>query len=94
MDKIKSPIGRIFIHLVLILFAIYSLVPFFWTTLPGTLKTSIGPVDGCAANAPGRPTGARPFPASRWSAGIIGNTSTNRDHGEQVRWNWTARGLW
>ncbi|NCF69765.1 MAG: hypothetical protein GWP61_27785, partial [Chloroflexi bacterium] len=33
MDRVTSPIGRVFIHLVLILFAIYSLVPFFWTTL-------------------------------------------------------------
>lgn len=33
MDKVKSPIARIFIHASLIFFAIYSLVPFFWTTL-------------------------------------------------------------
>jgi len=33
MDKVKSPLGRIFIHGVLILFAIYSFIPFFWTTL-------------------------------------------------------------
>ena len=33
MEKVKSPIGRVFIHLALILFAIYSIVPFFWTTL-------------------------------------------------------------
>jgi len=33
MDKVKSPIGRIFIHATLIFFAIYSLVPFLWTTL-------------------------------------------------------------
>jgi multiple sugar transport system permease protein len=33
MDKVKSPLGRLSIHLILILFAIYSLVPFFWTTL-------------------------------------------------------------
>jgi len=33
MEKIKSPIGRVFIHVVLILFAIYSLVPFMWTAL-------------------------------------------------------------
>jgi multiple sugar transport system permease protein len=31
MEKIKSPIGRVFIHLILILFSIYSLVPFYWT---------------------------------------------------------------
>jgi multiple sugar transport system permease protein len=33
MEKVKSPIGRVFIHLILVLFAIYSLVPFYWTTL-------------------------------------------------------------
>ncbi len=33
MEKVKSPVGRIFIHVVLILFAIYSLVPFYWTAL-------------------------------------------------------------
>ncbi|MBC8330519.1 MAG: carbohydrate ABC transporter permease [Anaerolineae bacterium] len=33
MEKIKSPIGRVFIHITLFLFAIYSLVPFVWTTL-------------------------------------------------------------
>lgn len=33
MEKVKSPIGRVFIHLALILFAIYSIVPFFWTFL-------------------------------------------------------------
>jgi ABC-type glycerol-3-phosphate transport system permease component len=33
MDRVTSPIARVFIHLALILFAIYSLVPFFWTTL-------------------------------------------------------------
>jgi ABC-type glycerol-3-phosphate transport system permease component len=33
MEKVKSPMGRVFIHLALILFAIYSFVPFFWTTL-------------------------------------------------------------
>jgi multiple sugar transport system permease protein len=33
MEKVKSPIGRIFIHLALILFAFYSFVPFFWTAL-------------------------------------------------------------
>jgi len=33
MEKIKSPIGRAFIHLTLILFAIYSTVPFLWTFL-------------------------------------------------------------
>ena len=40
MEKIKNPIGRVFIHLTLILFAIYSLVPFYWTTLQSfkTLK--------------------------------------------------------
>ena len=33
MDKVKSPLGRVMIHATLILFAIYSLLPFFWTTL-------------------------------------------------------------
>jgi multiple sugar transport system permease protein len=33
MDKVKSPTGRVFIHVILILFTIYSLVPFLWTTL-------------------------------------------------------------
>ena len=33
MDKIKSLKGRILIHTTLTLFAIYSIVPFFWTTL-------------------------------------------------------------
>ncbi|MEM7333678.1 MAG: carbohydrate ABC transporter permease [Chloroflexota bacterium] len=33
MEKVQNPIGRIFIHAALILFAIYSIVPFFWTTL-------------------------------------------------------------
>lgn len=40
MDKIKHPLGRLFIHGVLILFAIYSIVPFYWTTIQSfkTLK--------------------------------------------------------
>ena len=40
MDKINNPAGRAAIHLALILFAIYSIVPFFWTTLQSfkTLK--------------------------------------------------------
>ena len=33
MDRVKSPSGRLLIHLGLILFAFYSIVPFFWTTL-------------------------------------------------------------
>lgn len=33
MDKVKSPAGRVLIHVTLILFAIYSFVPFFWTAL-------------------------------------------------------------
>ena len=33
MDKIKSPTGRVFIHVALILFAVYSIIPFFWTAL-------------------------------------------------------------
>lgn len=40
MEKVKSPFGRVLIHATLILFAIYSLVPFYWTTLQSfkTLK--------------------------------------------------------
>ncbi|WP_420628510.1 carbohydrate ABC transporter permease [Candidatus Leptofilum sp.] len=40
MEKITNPIGRTFIHVALILFAVYSIVPFFWTTLQSfkTLK--------------------------------------------------------
>lgn len=40
MEKIKSPLGRALIHLALILFAIYSLLPFYWTLLQSfkTLK--------------------------------------------------------
>ena len=33
MDRVQNPRGRLFIHIVLLLFAIYSLVPFWWTTL-------------------------------------------------------------
>ena len=33
MDKIKNPVGRVLIHLALVLFAVYSLVPFYWTTM-------------------------------------------------------------
>jgi multiple sugar transport system permease protein len=33
MEKIKSPTGRVFIHMALILFSIYSMVPFLWTFL-------------------------------------------------------------
>lgn len=33
MEKVQNPIGRILIHAALTLFAIYSIVPFFWTTL-------------------------------------------------------------
>jgi ABC-type glycerol-3-phosphate transport system permease component len=33
MEKIRSPLGRVLIHLGLILFSIYSLIPFYWTTL-------------------------------------------------------------
>ena len=33
MDKVKSPLGRMLIHLALILFAVYSLVPFYWTAM-------------------------------------------------------------
>lgn len=38
MEKVKSPIGRIVIHLILLLFAGYSLFPFYWTALQ-SLKT-------------------------------------------------------
>lgn len=40
MEKVKNPFGRVLIHLTLLLFAIYSLVPFMWTTLQSfkTLK--------------------------------------------------------
>jgi len=33
MEKLKSPVARVFIHVVLILFSIYSMVPFLWTFL-------------------------------------------------------------
>lgn len=33
MEKVKSPLGRFFIHLTLIIFSIYSLIPFYWTLL-------------------------------------------------------------
>jgi multiple sugar transport system permease protein len=33
MEKVKSPTGRVLIHVALILFAVYSMVPFFWTLL-------------------------------------------------------------
>lgn len=40
MDKVKSPVGRLLIHVALIIFAIYSIFPFYWTTLQSfkTLK--------------------------------------------------------
>lgn len=40
MDKVKSPLGRLIIHVTLIVFAIYSIFPFYWTTLQSfkTLK--------------------------------------------------------
>jgi multiple sugar transport system permease protein len=38
MEKVKNPIGRAFIHLILIFFAVYSITPFFWATLQ-SLKT-------------------------------------------------------
>jgi multiple sugar transport system permease protein len=38
MEKIKSRSGRIFIHAALILFAVYSLIPFYWTLMQ-SLKT-------------------------------------------------------
>ena len=33
MEKVKSPLGKVFIHLTLIVFSIYSLIPFYWTLL-------------------------------------------------------------
>ncbi len=33
MEPIKNPIARLFIHLGLLVFAIYSVIPFVWTTL-------------------------------------------------------------
>ena len=33
MEKVKNPIARIFIHISLVLFALYSFVPFLWTLL-------------------------------------------------------------
>ena len=33
MEKIRNPFGRLAIHVVLIVFAIYSAFPFVWTTL-------------------------------------------------------------
>lgn len=38
MEKVKSRTGRVLIHLALILFAIYSFVPFLWTALQ-SIKT-------------------------------------------------------
>lgn len=40
MERIKSPVGRVVIYLTLTLFAIYSLLPFFWTLMQSfkTLK--------------------------------------------------------
>jgi multiple sugar transport system permease protein len=33
MEKVKSPTGRVLIHVALILFSVYSMTPFFWTLL-------------------------------------------------------------
>ena len=33
MDKIKNPIGRAIIHAALVLFSIFSIVPFYWTLM-------------------------------------------------------------
>lgn len=33
MEKVKSPLGRLLIHGFLMLFALYSIFPFYWTTL-------------------------------------------------------------
>jgi multiple sugar transport system permease protein len=38
MEKIKNPIGRAMIHLFLLIFSIYSLIPFYWT-LAQSFKT-------------------------------------------------------
>ncbi len=38
MDRVNSRFGRILIHALLILFAIYSFVPFLWTTLQSLKK--------------------------------------------------------
>lgn len=38
MERVKNPAGRFFIYLSLSLFALYSILPFFWTTLQ-SLKT-------------------------------------------------------
>jgi len=40
MDKVKNPLGRLLIFFGLTLYAIYSLVPFFWTTLQ-SFKTQL-----------------------------------------------------
>jgi ABC-type glycerol-3-phosphate transport system permease component len=58
MDKIKSPIGRFFIHVALILFAIYSAVPFVWTALQSfkTLKDANSRTPNLSLRLPGRIT--------------------------------------
>ncbi|MGD8903987.1 MAG: carbohydrate ABC transporter permease [Anaerolineae bacterium] len=33
MEKVKSPTGRVLVHVALILFSVYSMTPFFWTLL-------------------------------------------------------------
>lgn len=33
MDKVKSPVARTLIHVALILFALFSIIPFYWTTM-------------------------------------------------------------
>lgn len=38
MEKVKSPWGRLLIHLALMLFALYSLIPFYWTTMQSFKK--------------------------------------------------------
>ncbi|MEZ4726079.1 MAG: carbohydrate ABC transporter permease [Caldilineaceae bacterium] len=40
MEKVKSPVGRVLIHVGLMVFALYSLIPFYWTTMQSfkTLK--------------------------------------------------------
>lgn len=40
MDRVRNPIARFFFYIILVLFAIFSIVPFYWTTLQSfkTLK--------------------------------------------------------
>lgn len=38
MEKVKSPWGRLLIHLALLIFALYSLIPFYWTAMQSFKK--------------------------------------------------------